>query len=185
MGGVEEITSSGGTTTTRTYYYAGGKRTAMAVDGTFSYLASDGMRSTNLVLSAGGSAVASQLFAPYGGLRYANGAMPTSYGFTGQLGDAVSGLDYYHARYYDPVAGQFTSADTLVPGGGLNLWSLSRYAYTRGNPTTRTDPTGHDDFGGDFGDDFGGDFGGGFGGFGGDTGTASTRMPRRSIAART
>ena len=45
----------------------------------------------------------------------------------------------------------------------MNLWGLSRYAYTRGNPTTRSDPTGHDDFGGDFG---GGDFGGG-----GDTGS--------------
>src|SRR5262249_15329758 len=79
VGGLEEITSSGGTTTTKTYYYAGGRRIAMAVNGTFSYLASDRLGSTNVALSAGGSAVAAQLFAPYGGLRYANGVMPTSY----------------------------------------------------------------------------------------------------------
>ncbi len=41
----------------------------------------------------------------------------------------------------------------MVPGSGFNLCGLSRHAYTRGNPTSRTDPTGHDDFGGgDFGD---------------------------------
>jgi RHS repeat-associated protein len=157
VGGLEEVTTSGATTTTSTYYYAGGTRIAMAVNGTFSYLAMDGLGSTSVVLSASGSAVASQLFTPYGGLRYASGAMPTDYGFTGQRGDAVSGLDYYRARYYDPVPGQFTSADKVLPGGGFNLWGLSRYAYTRGNPVTRIDPTGHEDFGDDFGD-IGGDF---------------------------
>jgi len=69
--------------------------------------------------------------------------MPTSYGFTGQRSDMVSGLDYYGARYYDPTAGQFTSGDSVVPGGGFDLWGLSRYAYVEGNPENRTDPTGH------------------------------------------
>lgn len=57
----------------------------------------------------------------------------------------VSGLDYYGARYYDPLAGQFTSGDSVLPGGGFDLWGLSRYAYVGGNPIIRTDPTGHDD----------------------------------------
>ena len=47
--------------------------------------------------------------------------MPTTYGFTGQRSDPASGLSYYQARYYDPAAGQFTSADSVVPGGGFNL----------------------------------------------------------------
>ncbi len=74
---------------------------------------------------------------------YSSGTMPTSYGFTGQRADAASGLDYYGSRYYDPLAGQFTSADSLLPGGGYDLWSLSRYAYVEGNPENRTDPSGH------------------------------------------
>lgn len=45
---------------------------------------------------------ASILYAPYGSPRYANGTMPTDYGFTGQRADAMTGLDYYGARYYDP-----------------------------------------------------------------------------------
>ena len=48
---------------------------------------------------------------------YASGTLPTDYAFTHQRADAMSGLDYYNARYYDPVAGQFTSADTTLAGG--------------------------------------------------------------------
>jgi len=59
---------------------------------------------------------------------------------------ARTGLDYYGARYYDPMLGQFTYADTLLDG-------LNRYGYVGGNPTTATDPSGHmlwteKDFGG-------------------------------------
>jgi RHS repeat-associated protein len=142
-GGLEEVATSGSTTTTTVYYYAGGKRIALSVNGTVSYLASDGLGSANVTLNGSGTATASQLYAPYGGVRYSSGTMPTSYGFTGQRADTASGLDYYGARYYDPLAGQFTSADSVVPVSGFDLWGLSRYAYVEGNPENRTDPTGH------------------------------------------
>lgn len=61
--------------------------------------------------------------------------MPTDRGFTGQHTDAVTGLDYYNARYYDPAIGQFSSADLAKDG-------LNRYAYVGGNPETFTDPSG-------------------------------------------
>lgn len=54
-----------------------------------------------------------------------------------QRADATSGLDYYGARYYVLVAGQFTSADTTLAGG------LNRYANGGGNPETATDPSGN------------------------------------------
>jgi RHS repeat-associated protein len=69
--------------------------------------------------------------------------MPPSYGSTGQHADAATGLDYYNARYYDPTAGQFASADAALPGGGFDLLGLSRYAYVEGNPVIRTDPSGN------------------------------------------
>jgi RHS repeat-associated protein len=137
VGTLEEIATSGATTTTTTYYYAGGKRIAEAVNGTFSYLCSDMLGSALVALASNGTMQASELYTPYGIPRYTSGTMPGSYGFTGQRADGATGLDYYNARYYDPVAGQFTAAD-IDPGGGLN-----RYAYVGDNPATRTDPSGH------------------------------------------
>jgi RHS repeat-associated protein len=92
--------------------------------------------SASVALDGSGLPTASQLYAPYGGMRYQNGAMPTDYGFTGQRNDATTGLDYYGARYYDPTIGQFTSTDTMLAGG------LNRYSYVGGNPISRTDPSG-------------------------------------------
>ena len=143
VGNVEEDSTTGGTTTKTTYYYANGARIAMAVNGSFSYLASDGLGSADVALNSTGSATASALYAPYGSARYSNGTMPTDYGFTGQHSDSITGLDYYNARYYDPTASQFASADTVLPGNGFDVWGLSRYAYVEGNPIIRTDPSGN------------------------------------------
>jgi RHS repeat-associated protein len=148
VGGVEEVATSGGTTTTTTYYSANRTRIALGVNGAISYLASDALGSAVVAFGSNGTATASVLYAPYGAVRYSAGTMPTSFGFTGQRSDAVSGLDYYGARYYDPVAGQFASADTVQ---SRDVLGLSRYAYVKGNPIVRTDPTGHkqDEGGGD------------------------------------
>jgi RHS repeat-associated protein len=76
------------------------------------------------------------LYGPYGGVRYTNGTIPTSYAFTGQQRDAPSDIMYFHARYYDQQLGQFLSADIVMDG-------LNRYSYVKGNPETTTDPSGH------------------------------------------
>ena len=84
--------------------------------------------------------VGNKVYGPYGTERYKSGPMPTytTKGFTGQYADAVTGLDYYNARYYDPVAGVFLSADS-VQG---NVQGMNPYGYVNGNPETNTDPTG-------------------------------------------
>jgi RHS repeat-associated protein len=143
VGNVEEISTTGATTTTTTYYYSDSGQIAEAVNGVFSYLAGDGLGSVTVALNASGTATSSQLYTPFGGVRYSNGAMPTSYGFIGQRADNTTGLDYYNARYYDPTAGSFSSADTLLPGGGYDFAQLDRYAYVGNNPETHTDPSGH------------------------------------------
>ncbi len=50
----------------------------------------------------------------------------------------MTGLDYFNARYYDPVTEQFLSAD-VVQG---NAQGTSPYMYVMGNPESWTDPTG-------------------------------------------
>jgi RHS repeat-associated protein len=88
--------------------------------------------------TAGSAAVlGNQVYGPYGNQRYTQGSMGTAKGYTGQYADAT-GLDYYNARYYDPIVGRFVSADT-VQG---NEQGMDPYAYVMGNPETMNDPTG-------------------------------------------
>jgi RHS repeat-associated protein len=108
-----------------------------------SYLGNDVLGSSEVALDGSGNVQASRLYTPYGGVRYRQGTMPTDYGFTGQRNDTTTGLQYYGSRFYDPQAGQFVSADTVLPGGGYDPLGLSRYAYVGGNPVLRTDPSGH------------------------------------------
>jgi RHS repeat-associated protein len=116
---------------------------------------------------AGSAAVlGNQVYGPYGAQRYQSGSMGTSKGFTGQYNDSVSGLDYYHARYYDPVAAVFLSAD-VVQG---NMAGMNPYDYVGGNPETWSDPTGQmyaPPRGGGGGGGVGGPVGGGGGSGGG------------------
>jgi len=150
-GNFEEDSSSDGarTWTQTTYYYADGQRLALATPGQgytggiFYHLVPDLLGSTQLTFDANGNLTAAVLYAPYGTVRYSSASMPTDRGFTGQIADGTSGLDYYNARYYDPTAGQFASADSVLVGAGFDVWGLSRYAYVEGNPVARADPSGH------------------------------------------
>jgi len=176
LGSLEEVTTSGSGTTTTAYY--GGL--AESVNGTRSYTLSDGLGSVSeAVNTSDGSVTATQLYGPYGGVRYQNGVLPTSKGFTGQRADAsTSGLDYYGARYYDPVAGQFTSADTWLSGG------LNRYAYVGDSPEVFIDPSGHELRDGEDGGEGGGIFGAegsDVGGSGGENGANETGLQAPSM----
>jgi RHS repeat-associated protein len=137
LGELEEI--SGGTVTT--FLTAGGglpqsRRWTSSSDP--EVLVADGLGSITEVLNPFGNANFEQLFTPYGGSRYSSGSLQTTKAFTGQRADGASGFDYYNARYYDPAAGQFASADTIASG-------LNRFGYVHGNPTTRVDPSGRED----------------------------------------
>src|SRR5579885_1572455 len=111
-------------------------------DGTnTTFFMTDGLGSVVASFSntAGSAAVlGNQTYEPYGKSQYQQGSMGTSKGYTGQYTDNLSGLDYYGARYYDPVAGVFLSPDS-VQG---NESGMNPYAYVAGNPETLTDPTG-------------------------------------------
>ncbi|MBA3824986.1 MAG: transposase [Ktedonobacterales bacterium] len=87
LGQLEEIATTGGTTTTTKYYYVGQRRLAVRVGSTLSYLVADGLASVTEALDTAGNVTASQLYSPYGGLRYQAGTMPTSFGFTGLRSD--------------------------------------------------------------------------------------------------
>ena len=134
-----ETVLTGGMITPTKYYNVNGQRVAMKTNSTLSYLLSDELGSSTIVLTSSGSTQAVQLFAPYGSIRYSQGTMPTTYNFTGQRLDSQTGLLYYGFRYYDPVSGRFVRADTTQTNAG----GMDPYAYVGNNPEGRTDPTGH------------------------------------------
>ncbi|MBA2677495.1 MAG: RHS repeat-associated core domain-containing protein [Ktedonobacteraceae bacterium] len=88
---------------------------------------------TSISAAAGSAAVTSnQAYSPYGSPRYRRGTITTDKGFMGQY-HGGSGLDYYHARYYDPVVGRFVSADIKQDNGQ----GMDPYSYVGNNPETK------------------------------------------------
>jgi len=82
-----------------------------------------------------------QYYHPYGDARSALSTLTTKR-FTGQYHEEALGLYFYGARWYDPLIGRFTQADTLIPDPG-DPQSLNRYSYVGNNPLRYVDPGGH------------------------------------------
>ncbi len=141
FGSEEHQYSSTGSNQWNIYYYFLGGRLMGALDGNgtqFYLVDALGSLVSAFNNSQGGAALKSnQLFGPYGNGRYYACCLNTARGFLGQYNDGT-GLDYLNARYYDPVAGVFLSADT-VEG---NMQGMNPYAYVGGNPETHSDPSG-------------------------------------------
>lgn len=106
------------------------------------YYQTDHLGSTTLVADAAGGVLQELSYAPFGKIQAVSGQSPLKHKYTQQEDDESTGLYFYNARYYDPVIGRFTSADSLVPSP-MDPQSLNRYAYVRNNPTVYSDPSGH------------------------------------------
>ncbi len=62
--------------------------------------------------------------------------------------DSATGLDYANNRYYSNSYGRFMTPDPYQASGGpADPQSWNRYAYTRGDPVNRLDPSGLQDEG--------------------------------------
>ncbi len=119
------------------YYSVAGRLIGWSNGTTTTYDLTDAQGSVLTIFSSG-AILGEQIDGPYGNQRSIEGSLGSDKGYTSQFADAVSGLDYYNARWYDPVMSQFLSADR-VQG---NAAGMDPYAYVAGNPETRTDPTG-------------------------------------------
>src|SRR5579885_1502584 len=137
--GLQELfyTGAGALSSQTDYYSVAGHLVGSTNGTTTTYYLTDAQGSLLTSLSST-TITGEQLYAPYGTTRYQAGTLGTAKAFTGQEADALTGLYYYHARYYDPVVGMFLSAD--VKQG--NQQGMNPYAYVGNNPETRTDPTG-------------------------------------------
>jgi RHS repeat-associated protein len=69
-----------------------------------------------------------------------------SFNFATYWQDSATGLDYANNRYYSNAYGRFMTPDPYQASGGpSHPQSWNRYAYTRGDPVNRFDPSGADD----------------------------------------
>jgi RHS repeat-associated protein len=109
---------------------------------TLNYLLGDHLGSTAITTDSSGGKVAEIRYYPWGTERYTYGTTPTTYHFTGQRLESGIGLYYYGARWYDPAAGRFIQADTIIPNPSISQ-SWDRYSYVNNNPLKYTDPNGH------------------------------------------
>ena len=122
-----------------------------------SYLTSDHLGSTRLVMKSDGTTVKARYdYLPFGeeipstigsrgGVTGYGGADSTKQKFTQKERDSESGLDYFLARYYSSAQGRFTSVDPENAGADPDdAQSWNGYAYARNNPLLYVDQTGRD-----------------------------------------
>ena len=110
---------------TGTNYYFGGK----LIKNASGYLATDRLGSIGK-------------YYPYGQEK-GTGNPATGEKFTGYFRDGETGLDYADQRYHNPGAGRFMTPDRYTNSAGpTDPGSWNRYAYTRGDPVGRIDPSG-------------------------------------------
>jgi RHS repeat-associated protein len=86
-------------------------------------------------------------YGPFGMPLSTNGStlpaigQPQTKGYINQRFDPETGLEYLHARYYDPLYPRFLTPDWFDPDQvGVDF---NRYAYAGNDPINASDPNGH------------------------------------------
>ena len=98
--------------------------------------------SASMEVNASGALISYEEYFPYGGTSFVAGKNLAEvslkrYRYSGKERDSVTGFYYYGMRYYAPWIGRWLSVDPAGTVDGLNL-----YAFVRGNPLSKLDPTG-------------------------------------------
>jgi RHS repeat-associated protein len=122
--------------------FAGNLRIAKVTPTDVEYYHKDHLGSSTAMTGGTGLKTSGMAYLPYGMQRGTEEITSTGYTFTDQELDDSTGLYNYDARLYDPVVGQFLSADSIVPGF-YNPQSLNRFSYCYNNPLVFIDPSGH------------------------------------------
>lgn len=111
---------------------------AMERGGAEYYYLADHQGSIRFVLDDAGNAVNSYEYDSFGRRLVETEGIENPFQFTGREFDPESGLYYYRARYYDPVAGRFVSQDPARFDSGSSHF----YSYLENDPLNARDPSG-------------------------------------------
>ncbi len=107
-----------------------------------SWLHKDHLASNRRVSLMGSTAATTHDYGPFGQPLATNGStVLNGKAYINERFDPETGLQYLHARYYDPKLGRFLSPDTFDPI--LAGVDINRYAYAGNDPVNGSDPNGH------------------------------------------
>ena len=110
-------------------------------EGRTSVYHADGLGSITTLTDLNGNPVRTYTYDSFGRLVSQTGTLTNPYTYTGRELDPESGLYYYRARYYDPLAGRFLREDPI--GGLLQVpLLLNPYPYAGNSPANNVDPDG-------------------------------------------
>ena len=137
---------------TTTHIFANGQEvsTIENVDGKSApnFVATDHLKSTQVITDATGAPIEVQDYAPFGALTLNNktGLYDSQRKYIGQEFDQDTGLSYLNARYYNSNIGRFISQDPMFWNFDQSWLSdpqnQNSYSYARNNPITMSDPSG-------------------------------------------
>lgn len=111
--------------------------------GADTYLHGDARHSITFTTDTGGKMQDRYRYSAWGVPVMAAGKPAPAFGFLGREYDGDTGLYYYAARYYHPVLGRFTRADTRYGAHPARHDAANRYAFLLNNPAIGFDPSGH------------------------------------------
>ncbi len=123
------------------YVWGGTGLLSQARGGVLHHFHHDAIGSTRLLTNAAGVATDSAAYDAWGNVLASSGSTGYGFRFAGEQLDAATGRYYLRARYYQPLTGNFVSADPL-DGVDTDPLSQHKYLYANGDPVNRADPTG-------------------------------------------
>jgi RHS repeat-associated protein len=125
---------------------------ATGTGGVFYYF-SDHLKTASVITDSAGVIKAESDYYPWGGELQVLSNDSNRYKFTGKERDGETNLDYFGARFFVSSLGRFANPDYDDEDDGpvsipfynpSNPQSLNLYNYARNNPTSNSDPDGHD-----------------------------------------
>src|SRR5689334_17785999 len=114
------------------------------------YYFSDHLKTASVITDSAGVIKAESDYYPWGGELQFVANDSNHYKFTSKERDGETGLDYFGARYYSNGLGRWVSADwsakpAPVPYADFHdPQTLNLYGYVKGNPSSKSDPDGHE-----------------------------------------
>ena len=128
-----------------TAYSYGNERLSYEVNGETYRYNYDGRGSVTNLLDNNNASVVQYNYKPFGettksGIK--SDELENTYQYNAESTDAITGLQYLRARYYDSETGRFISQDTYR-GEITNPLSRNLYLYTNNDPVNYVDPSGH------------------------------------------